>query len=209
MKFKSLLSITAMVTGLALSFGLSADDHQKGHSGQDMKSKSQIMKQKAKDHGEGHAYSEEHMKAKSEVRKHKAKAHKKEGEHGHAGDHKQSKGDIMKQKGKGNKLGHSGEHKHDKSHKMKHKNKAHHVGDMGANTREVMGQGRINKVMAERGMVNIKHQPMPEMNWPKMSMNFKAQEQIDLSNLKPGQEVDFTLLVDDDNNYVIKGILIK
>ena len=72
--------------------------------------------------------------------------------------------------------------------------------------REVMGEGRIHKVMADRDMVNIKHEPMPEMNWPKMKMNFKVGKGVDLGSLKPGQMVDFTLLVDNDNNYIIKNI---
>lgn len=72
--------------------------------------------------------------------------------------------------------------------------------------REVMGAGRLNKIMAERGMVNINHEPMPEMNWPKMRMNFQVKEGLDLSPLSLGDEVEFTLLVDDNNNYVIKNI---
>lgn len=81
--------------------------------------------------------------------------------------------------------------------------------NMDSHMREVMGHGRVNKVMAEHGMLNIKHEPMPEMNWPQMSMNFRTQKQVDLSKLKPGQQVDFKLLVDDDNNYVIKEIIVK
>lgn len=78
-----------------------------------------------------------------------------------------------------------------------------------ADMREVMGNGRLNKIMADKHMVNINHEPMPEMNWPKMRMNFKTDKSVDLSSLKPGQEVDFTLLVDDDNNYLIKEITVK
>lgn len=77
------------------------------------------------------------------------------------------------------------------------------------NMREVMGTGRLNKIMADRGMVNINHEPMPDMNWPKMRMNFQVQDGVDLSKLKLGDEVEFTLMVDDDNNYVIKNIKTK
>lgn len=94
-------------------------------------------------------------------------------------------------------------------HMMDEKDMGHHAGEMGAHMREVMGQGRVNKVMAKHGMVNIKHEPMPDMNWPQMSMNFKTEKSVNLEDLKPGQEVDFTLLVDDDNNYVIKEITVK
>ena len=94
------------------------------------------------------------------------------------------------------------EHAQDEKRMMDHKK-------MDSNMREVVGNGRVNKVMAKHGMVNIKHEPMPEMGWPQMSMNFKTQDQVDLSNLKPGQQVDFTLIVDDENNYVIKNITVK
>ncbi|KZZ70581.1 hypothetical protein A3765_03045 [Oleiphilus sp. HI0130] len=82
-------------------------------------------------------------------------------------------------------------------------------GERMSNMREVMGMGRLNKIMAERGMVNINHEPMPEMNWPKMRMNFQVQEGIDLSELNLGDEVEFTLMVDDNNNYIIKDIKTK
>ena len=82
-------------------------------------------------------------------------------------------------------------------------------GERMSNMREVMGMGRLNKIMAERGMVNINHEPMPEMNWPKMRMNFQVQEGIDLRELNLGDEVEFTLMVDDNNNYIIKDIKTK
>ncbi|KZZ57197.1 hypothetical protein A3760_16900 [Oleiphilus sp. HI0122] len=82
-------------------------------------------------------------------------------------------------------------------------------GERMSNMREVMGMGRLNKIMAERGMVNINHEPMPEMNWPKMRMNFQVQEGIELSELNLGDEVEFTLMVDDNNNYIIKDIKTK
>jgi len=104
--------------------------------------------------------------------------------------------------------GHSDHMKQD-GHMMDQKDMPHHGENMDSHMREVMGHGRINKVMAGHGMVNIKHEPMPEMNWPQMSMNFKTQKQVDLSSLKPGQQIDFKLLVDKDNNYVIKEITVK
>lgn len=93
-----------------------------------------------------------------------------------------------------------------------HQEAMHEKGSHGEhmkNMREVMGKGRLNKIMAERGMVNINHEPMPEMNWPKMRMNFQVQEGLDLSELNLGDEVEFTLMVDDDNNYIIKDINAK
>lgn len=81
--------------------------------------------------------------------------------------------------------------------------------DKSYSTREVMGQGRVNKIMADKHMVNIKHEPIPEMNWPMMNMNFRTDAQVDLKSLKPGQEVSFKLIVDGDNNYTVKEITVK
>ena len=72
--------------------------------------------------------------------------------------------------------------------------------------REVMAQGQINKVMAKHRRLNIDHAPIPEMKWPRMHMNFNVKEGLDLSDLKPGQKINFKLLVDGDNNYVIEEI---
>lgn len=106
--------------------------------------------------------------------------------------------------GQGHQHGHS-----DANHMMDSKGMGDHMNEMNEHHRIVMGQGRINKIMADRHMLNIKHEPMPEMNWPQMSMNFKTQKQVDLSSLKPGQEVEFKLVVDDNNNYLIKDIKVK
>ncbi|CAN0595801.1 unnamed protein product [Ectocarpus sp. 12 AP-2014] len=104
----------------------------------------------------------------------------------------------------------AGNHAHghsDKGHMMDQKNMGDHAGHMEAEMREVMAQGRVNKVMAGHGMVNINHEPIPEMSWPKMNMNFKTQPQVSLDSLEPGQQVEFKLLIDGDNNYVIKEII--
>ena len=80
--------------------------------------------------------------------------------------------------------------------------------DEPAGQREVQGSGQINKIKAEHQMVNITHEPIAEMNWPKMRMNFRTSEDVDLANLKPGQKVDFIMQVDQENNYQITDIKI-
>lgn len=80
---------------------------------------------------------------------------------------------------------------------------------MDQHMREVMGTGRINKVMADKHMVNIVHEPIAELEWPKMRMNFKTTDDVNLGDLKPGQEVTFKLQVKKDNSYVIKQIDVK
>ncbi|MFC1681037.1 copper-binding protein [Pseudomonadota bacterium] len=72
--------------------------------------------------------------------------------------------------------------------------------------RTVTGTGQINKIAAQHQMLSITHEPIPEMNWPRMKMNFRTSDGVDLSNLKPGQNVQFVMEVDKENNYLIMNI---
>ena len=83
------------------------------------------------------------------------------------------------------------------------------IEQMSKNTQEVWGVGVVNKVMADHNMLNISHEPIQELNWPKMRMNFTTQEWINLSDLKLGQQVVFKLIVNEDNSYIIKDIIYK
>ncbi len=61
------------------------------------------------------------------------------------------------------------------------------------------GHGVVNSVNAAAGRVNITHDPIESLKWPKMKMNFKVQDPAILEGLKAGTEVDFDLVkVGDD-----------
>ena len=53
--------------------------------------------------------------------------------------------------------------------------------------------GVVNSVNAAAGRVNITHDPVESLKWPKMKMNFKVADPGLLEGLKPGSEVDFDL----------------
>lgn len=95
----------------------------------------------------------------------------------------------------------------DSNHGHEKMNGQGHMMEQGS--RMVMGVGRINKVMKEKQMVNIVHEPIAELEWPKMRMNFKVSDQVKLDKLKPGQEVEFKLKVNKDNSYLIQSIQVK
>ncbi len=97
-----------------------------------------------------------------------------------------------------------GEHMMENGEMMKDSHMNNGMGN--SEHREVMGMGQINKIHADKHMVNISHEPIEELKWPKMRMNFKTDEKVDLSAFKLGQKVMFTLMVDGDNNYLIKEI---
>jgi Cu(I)/Ag(I) efflux system periplasmic protein CusF len=53
--------------------------------------------------------------------------------------------------------------------------------------------GTVKSVDAAKGTVTLNHEPVASMNWPAMSMTFKAKDKKMLQHVKPGQklEIDF------------------
>ncbi|MEO1207569.1 MAG: copper-binding protein [Pseudomonadota bacterium] len=66
---------------------------------------------------------------------------------------------------------------------------------------EAAGVAVINTVDAEKGMVNLTHEPMPKLGWPTMTMDLPVTRRVDLSDVKPGDKVDFTLKLGRDKQY--------
>ncbi|BDF95627.1 efflux RND transporter periplasmic adaptor subunit [Pseudoalteromonas sp. KAN5] len=70
----------------------------------------------------------------------------------------------------------------------------------------VWGKGVINHVMADHRMVNISHEPMDELDWPSMTMDFMVAESVDISALQAGQTLHFELTKQVEGSYVVSGI---
>ena len=47
--------------------------------------------------------------------------------------------------------------------------------------------------MADHGMLTLEHDPIEALGWPAMTMDFTVAEGVDISQLKPGDRVRFTL----------------
>jgi len=56
-----------------------------------------------------------------------------------------------------------------------------------------IGHGVVNKLNVQAGKVNISHDPIPSIQWPKMTMDFNVKNKTDLTVLKSGMSVDFEL----------------
>ncbi|MBE4583629.1 efflux transporter periplasmic adaptor subunit [Vibrio navarrensis] len=67
-------------------------------------------------------------------------------------------------------------------------------------------KGEITDLMVEHGMLTINHQPVPEWNWPGMTMNFNAAQGVDLTGLAKGQAIEFEMQKTDDGQYQIVAI---
>ncbi len=72
----------------------------------------------------------------------------------------------------------------------------------------VMAMGVINSVMAGHNMLNITHEPVKEWGWPDMKMNFDVASDIDMSNLKEGAEICFTIKKLDSGGIIITEIIV-
>jgi Cu/Ag efflux protein CusF len=53
--------------------------------------------------------------------------------------------------------------------------------------------GKVNSVDAAGGKVNITHDPIKSLKWPKMTMNFTADDPALLKDIQPGMTVDFEI----------------
>jgi Cu/Ag efflux protein CusF len=53
--------------------------------------------------------------------------------------------------------------------------------------------GVVNSVDAKAGKVNISHDPIETLKWPKMKMNFQAHDPAMLKDIKPGMTVNFEI----------------
>lgn len=54
--------------------------------------------------------------------------------------------------------------------------------------------GKVTKVDKEKGSVTIAHGPVASMNWPAMTMAFKAKDKAMLGKLKNGDAVEFSFV---------------
>jgi Cu/Ag efflux protein CusF len=67
----------------------------------------------------------------------------------------------------------------------------------GMDTKESAGPvqsgGVITAINTEKRKVTLKHEPIPALNWPSMTMGFPVAPEVDLSALGKGDKVVFTL----------------
>ena len=68
------------------------------------------------------------------------------------------------------------------------------------------GTGTVNSVDPGRHKVNLSHNPIPEIGWPAMTMEFPVKPTIDLKAIKPGSRVNFTIEQQPGGMYEIQAI---
>ena len=81
-------------------------------------------------------------------------------------------------------------------------------GATGAQFATHKGKGRVMSIDPAAGRVELDHEPIAAMQWPRMTMGFKVEDKEQLANLKKGDAVEFELRAkpDPEGNYVISKI---
>ncbi|WP_246776035.1 copper-binding protein [Methylobacterium aquaticum] len=65
--------------------------------------------------------------------------------------------------------------------------------------------GTVAAVNAGQRKVTFDHGPIPAIGWPAMHMEFPAAQSVDLTKVKPGEKVQFTL-TGSKGNYTVQSI---
>ena len=68
------------------------------------------------------------------------------------------------------------------------------------------GTGTVNSIDPAQHKVNLSHNPIPEIGWPAMTMDFPVAASVDLKPVKPGTRVNFTIEKGQGGMYEIKAI---
>ena len=74
------------------------------------------------------------------------------------------------------------------------------------NKTEAVAVGVVNSVDEKAGKINVTHEPVPELGWPKMTMDLPVTRRVDLSTVKTGTPVNIKLKQGRDKQYRVMAI---
>ena len=75
--------------------------------------------------------------------------------------------------------------------------------------KRVKSIGEIVQVISAMGMLKVKHQPIPELDWPTMTMTFPIAGNINIEDFSAGQTISFTLWAGEDFNFMLEEIKVN
>lgn len=93
-------------------------------------------------------------------------------------------------------------------HKMSNsQNKSEKKGSLPASSNgAIQASGKINGVNISAHKIDITHAPIKALGWPKMRMELEVDASVDLSQIKPGENVSFTLKPAPNDNFIVMSI---
>ena len=70
------------------------------------------------------------------------------------------------------------------------------------------GTGKVRAVDVPSGYVELDHDPIASLQWPRMSMGFQAEDKAQLSSIKAGDRVEFELYAkpNKDGDFILRSI---
>lgn len=66
-----------------------------------------------------------------------------------------------------------------------------------------MVTGEVKKVKPKSGKITIKHEEIPNLDMPGMTMVFRVDEGTDISQFKKGDNVEFTVIEKDGKMFIV------
>ena len=75
-----------------------------------------------------------------------------------------------------------------------------------ASGQSISATGKVNAIMASERKVNITHDPIPALDWPGMTMDFRLADSANLEGIKVGAKVEFQLRKASDGVYEIESL---
>ena len=77
-----------------------------------------------------------------------------------------------------------------------------------SNTPVHKGRGKVTGLEPEKARIELDHEPIPSLKWPRMTMGFIVRDKAQLAPLKKGDTVEFELRAkpEPDGDYVIERI---
>jgi plastocyanin len=75
-----------------------------------------------------------------------------------------------------------------------------------AKTNLPQGTAKVNSVDTAGHTINVTHEPIKALGWPKMKMQFNVDAGVDLGSVKPGDDIIFTLKPNGSDDYTVTAI---
>ena len=78
--------------------------------------------------------------------------------------------------------------------------------EAGSQPDSVWAAARVIEVMADSAMIKLDHDPIPEWEWPQMTMMFSVADEVDIDSLAVGQSLHVEINKASDSEFVITQI---
>lgn len=93
------------------------------------------------------------------------------------------------------------------THSKHHRDPHEHHGKASAGHDAVMAKAIVHSIDLENRKINVSHEAIPALKWPEMTMDMDVAENVDITSLKPEQNILFHIELGTDRIYRITQIM--